>query len=146
MEHKLTEAAENCPPELLALKFLRTATQIQGALDADLAPFDLSMQQLRVLAILMACAERKSTVGHIKSQMHDPNSNVSRLLNKLMEKQLIEKHRDAEDQRVVHIHLTQAGLGALAKGKRVMDAHFAQFSKLSASEGDALAAALAKLG
>lgn len=146
MEHKIDQKSETCRADQLALKLLRTATQIQGALDADLAPYDLSMQQLKVLSVLADCEGRRSNVGHIKSQMNDPNSNVSRLLNKLMNKQLIEKTRDDVDQRVVHIQLTEAGLSALKKGKSVMDQHFAKFDQLSSQQAKALEQVLALLG
>jgi DNA-binding MarR family transcriptional regulator len=146
MEHKIDQKSENCRADQLALKLLRTATQIQGALDADLVPYDLSMQQLKVLSVLADCEGRRSNVGHIKSQMNDPNSNVSRLLNKLMNKQLIEKTRDDVDQRVVHIQLTEAGLSALKKGKSVMDQHFAKFDQLSSQQAKALEQVLVLLG
>lgn len=146
MEYKIDQKSETCRADQLALKLLRTATQIQGALDADLAPYDLSMQQLKVLSVLADCEGRRSNVGHIKSQMNDPNSNVSRLLNKLMNKQLIEKTRDDVDQRVVHIQLTEAGLSALKKGKSVMDQHFAKFDQLSSQQAKALEQVLALLG
>lgn len=141
----MNKTPKTCRADQLALKFLRAATQIQGALDADLAPFDLSMQQLKVLSVLADCEGRRSNVGHIKSQMNDPNSNVSRLLNKLMDKQLIEKQRDVDDQRVVHIQLTGAGLSALKKGKSVMDQHFAKFDQLSPAQAKALGEVLALL-
>ncbi|WP_051213638.1 MarR family winged helix-turn-helix transcriptional regulator [Maritalea myrionectae] len=141
----MKKTPKTCRADQLALKFLRAATQIQGALDADLAPFDLSMQQLKVLSILADCEGRRSNVGHIKSQMNDPNSNVSRLLNKLMDKHLIEKKRDVDDQRVVHIQLTGAGLSALKKGKSVMDQHFAKFDQLSPAQAKTLEEVLALL-
>lgn len=41
--------------------------------------------------------------------MIDESPNVSRALNKLMDANLIEKQRDEVNQRVVYIHITQAG-------------------------------------
>lgn len=120
--------------EQLALKFLRTATQLQGQVDANLAVHDLSLQQLKVLSILKDCEGRRAQVSHIRSQMIDPNSNVSRLLNKLMEKGLIEKKRDEIDQRVVHIHLTAAGFEAMGIGHKVMVEQFDVFGRLSTEQ------------
>ena len=120
--------------EQLALRFLRTATQLQGQVDARLAVHDLSLQQLKVLSILKDSEGRRAQVSEIRSQMIDPNSNVSRLLNKLMEKNLIIKKRDEVDQRVVHIHLTAAGLDAMGVGHKVMMAEFDVFKRLSAEQ------------
>jgi len=124
--------------EDIALKFLRAATQLQGNVDAQLSEHDLSLQQLKVLSVLRACDEQKAQVSFIRSQMIDPNSNVSRLLNKLMDKGLIEKRRDQTDQRVVHIHLTDAGQKAMSIGKKVMDKEFEIFSKLSTTQRNEL--------
>ena len=129
----------------LALKFLRTATQLQGQVDGKLGEHDLSLQQLKVLSILQKCKGRKAQVSYIRSQMIDPNSNVSRLLNKLMDKGLIEKKRDEVDQRVVHIHLTDIGFDAMGVGHEIMVHQFEVFKKLSAAERAQLDQILAKL-
>lgn len=50
--------------------------------------------------------DKQTTVNEIKAQMIDPMSNVSRLLNKLMEKQLIIKVWNQEDQYLVYIQIT----------------------------------------
>jgi len=131
--------------EELALKFLRTATQLQGQVDAKLGEHDLSLQQLKVLSVLQKCEGRKAQVSHIRSQMIDPNSNVSRLLNKLMDKGLIEKKRDEVDQRVVHIHLTDIGFDAMGTGHEIMVHQFEVFKKLSVAERGQLEQILTKL-
>jgi DNA-binding MarR family transcriptional regulator len=47
--------------------------------------------------------------------------NVSRLLNKLMEKGLIEKQRDTSDQRVVYIKITQNGINAKKAAREMIN-------------------------
>ncbi|MDX1474540.1 MAG: winged helix DNA-binding protein, partial [Reinekea sp.] len=64
----------------------------------------------------------------------DPMSNVSRLLNKLMEKQLIQKVRSAEDQRVVYIQLTDAGLKLLNDGQAALDQGMAALASLTTEQ------------
>jgi DNA-binding MarR family transcriptional regulator len=51
----------------------------------------------------------------------DRMPNVSRLLNKLMEKGLIKKVRDTIDQRVVHVKLTPEGKKVVEKGRMLFD-------------------------
>ena len=48
--------------------------------------------------------------------MLDPASNVSRLLNKLMDKAYIIKQRDSVDQRVVYISTTEQGIAQMCAG------------------------------
>lgn len=131
--------------EELALKFLRTATQVQGQVDSKLGEHDLSLQQLKVLSVLQKCEGRKAQVSFIRRQMIDPNSNVSRLLNKLMDKGLIDKERDETDQRVVHIHLTDKGFAAMGTGHQIMVQEFGLFKNLSATERSQLDHILTKL-
>ena len=51
--------------------------------------------------------------------MIDRMPNVSRMLNKLMEKGLVVKERTLEDQRVVYIKLTAKGEKAAVKGREL---------------------------
>ena len=74
-----------------------------------LKPFDMSLQQVNVLSILKGQPKGNATVALIKSRMLDKRSNVSRMLNKLMQKKLVEKRRCTLDQRVVYIKLTSEG-------------------------------------
>ena len=57
----------------------------------------------------------------IKERLIDRMPNVSRLLNKLMEKGLVEKQRDTSDQRVVYIKITQTGINAKKAAREMID-------------------------
>lgn len=74
-----------------------------------LKPTGLSLIQLEILHVLSKAPDKYLTVNQIKKMMVDESPNVSRALNKLMDAMLIEKQRDSEDQRVVYIHITEAG-------------------------------------
>ena len=86
-----------------------------------LKPIDLSLQQLNVLAILKGQPNHTATVNLIRERLIDRMPNVSRLLNKLMDKGLIKKDRDLSDQRVVYIKLTPEGLKAALKGRELFN-------------------------
>lgn len=74
-----------------------------------IAPMNISIIQLNILHTLSFAPDRCLTVNQIKQVMIDDSPNVSRALNKLMDANFIEKQRSSEDQRVVHIHLTDEG-------------------------------------
>ena len=76
----------------------------------QLAPMNISMTQLNILHTLSFSPNHCLTVNQIKQAMIDDSPNVSRALNKLMESGFIEKQRNDKDQRIVHIHITEAGL------------------------------------
>lgn len=74
-----------------------------------LAPMNISIIQLNILHALSFAPDNCLTVNQIKQTMIDDSPNVSRALNKLMDAGMIEKQRSTEDQRIVHIHLTDSG-------------------------------------
>lgn len=117
-----------------AITLLQTANKISAHLALKLEPLDLSMSQLKILWILYQQPEHRATVNQIKAQMSDPSSNVSRLLNKLMAKKCILKHRSSTDQRIVYISITELGIEQMCAGRVIMDEGFSCFNKVSESE------------
>ena len=70
---------------------------------------ELSLLQLQLLHTLSTVPTGCLTVNQLKQAMIDDSSNVSRALNKLMDKGYIVKERSLEDQRTVFITITPAG-------------------------------------
>ena len=128
-----------------AISFLQAATWLNGQISQLLDPLDLTLQQLKILSIIYQSSEHKATVNQIKKQMIDPSSNVSRLLNKLMDKGLIEKIRNREDQRVVYIHISKAGIKTMCVGKQAMDQGMSVMGKLDIEELEQLETLMHKL-
>ena len=86
------------------------ASEIEAAYNEILSPFKLSQTQLRILHVLSESEQSYMTVNEIKANMFDKNPNVSRSLNYLVDKGLISKVRDGNDQRVVKIMINKAGI------------------------------------
>jgi DNA-binding MarR family transcriptional regulator len=107
------------PQHKAGMNIIFTANWLLNQYAAVLKPIDLSLQQLNVLAILKGQPDRTATVNVIRNRMIDRMPNVSRLLNKLMEKKLISKDRDLTDQRVVYIKLTEKGEKVARTGREL---------------------------
>ncbi len=118
----------------IAIDFLKTAQWLNGEISHQLEPLDITAQQLKILSIVAQSPNSQATVNEIKAEMFDPMSNVSRLLNKLMIKKLIIKIRNQEDQRIVHIQITKAGVKLMCLGKEAMDKGLSSFGKLEAED------------
>jgi len=86
-----------------------TAQEIANFVERTLKEFDLSRAQLNVLHFLETAAQDKMTVNKLRETLIDDSPNVSRVLNKMMDKGLVRKERQSDDQRVVHITLTEKG-------------------------------------
>jgi len=76
--------------------------------------FDLSMAQFNILRILRG-AKQPISVNNVKDRMVERSPNTTRLMDKLIEKGLMERVRCDSDRRVVYVSITEEGLKLLAK-------------------------------
>jgi DNA-binding MarR family transcriptional regulator len=132
-------------PKETIIDILHVANWLQGRIVEILAPYNVSLQQVKVLAIIAKQKDQFATVGTIREQMQDPTSNVSRLLNKLVEKGLVCKEHSTDDQRVVRIHLLPAGVEVMTKSRRAIDDGLDVLCHLSPEELTSLSALLSKI-
>ena len=79
-----------------------------------LKPYGLSPQQLNVLRILRGTRDGM-TVNSIKDLMVDKAPHLTRLSDKLIDKNLIERKRSDNDRRVVFLKISENGLKLLKK-------------------------------
>jgi DNA-binding MarR family transcriptional regulator len=117
VEQEIKQQHFDSPQHKAGMNIIFTANWLLNQYANVLRPIDLSLQQLNVLAILKGQPKHTATVNVIRDRMIDRMPNVSRLLNKLMEKKLIEKDRDLSDQRVVYIKLTDEGAKTARAGR-----------------------------
>ena len=72
-----------------------------------LKPYNLTEQQYNVLKILRECYPKPANVNYILEGMIDKMSNASRLVDKLVLKNLVKKVKSKYDLRSVDILLTE---------------------------------------
>ena len=121
IEDEIKQEHFNRPQDKAGMNLIFTANWLLNEIAVILKPVGLSLQQLNVLAILKGQPNHTTTVNLIRERLIDRMPNVSRLLNKLMDKGLIKKDRDLSDQRVVYIKLTPEGLKAALKGRELFN-------------------------
>jgi DNA-binding MarR family transcriptional regulator len=86
-----------------------TAQEIANFVERELKEFDVSREQLSVIHYLDTAEVDKMTVNELRETLIDDKPNVSRILNKMVEKGLVRKERQTDDQRVVYVSLTEKG-------------------------------------
>ena len=134
IEEEIKQKQFSRPQHKAGMNLIFTANWLLNEIAVTLKPVGLSLQQLNVLTILRGQPNHKATVNLIRERLIDRMPNVSRLLNKLMDKGLIKKERDLSDQRVVYIKLTSEGLKAAAKGRELFNkVHYGVTNKQSES-------------
>ncbi len=75
-------------------------------------PYGISPQQYNILRILRGAID-KVKVQVVKERMIERAPNATRLMDKLCDKNLIERERCSEDRRVVYVKITAEGLSLL---------------------------------
>ena len=121
IEDEIKQEHFNRPQDKAGMNLIFTANWLLNEIAIALKPIGLSLQQLNILAILKGQPNQTAAVNLIRERLIDRMPNVSRLLNKLMDKGLIKKDRDLSDQRVVYIKLTPEGLNAALKGRELFN-------------------------
>jgi DNA-binding MarR family transcriptional regulator len=125
------------------LNIMVTSTWLQGRMNALLKPYGLTEPQFNVLRILRGQKGASMNLYEITDRMVHPTSNVSRIIDKLLEKDWVERKACPENRRRVNISITPAGLAMLETVQPAIDATFNDFSnKLSEAEAKQVSDAL----
>jgi DNA-binding MarR family transcriptional regulator len=112
-----------CAEEAAYVALARTTELLSRPLAQLLKSEDLSLTQYNVLRILRGSPDGL-TCGEIASRMITRDPDITRLLDRLEQRRLITRCRDAQDRRVVLARVTPEGLQTLARLDRpVQDAH-----------------------
>jgi DNA-binding MarR family transcriptional regulator len=92
----------------------RTASLLLQSLGRELKGHDLTPAQYNTLRILRGAGPDALTCGEIGDRLVSPGPDVTRLLDRLEQRGLVTRLRDAEDRRVVRARITEQGLDLLA--------------------------------
>lgn len=76
-------------------------------------PYGITTQQFNMLRILRGQYPKSISGADIKSRMLDKNSDVSRLLDRLLFKKLVAKSQSNTDKRAADVLITEKGLELL---------------------------------
>lgn len=110
---------------------LRTADALNRQIEQVLRPAGLSGPQYNVLRILRGAGPAGLPCGEIAERMIARDPDITRLLDRLAKRGLIQRARDQRDRRVVTTRITRAGLRILRELDRpVAEAHRRQLAHL----------------
>lgn len=118
----------------LAVVLLRTGDVLHHAIGRALAPWDLSNEQYNALRILRGSGEQGLPTLDIARRLISRSPNITRLLDKLIEKGLARRDRDAKDRRQAVVRVTPQGRDQLVACDRAVDAVLAKLRSLNAAE------------
>jgi DNA-binding MarR family transcriptional regulator len=127
------------------LNVLFTANWLYNKISTNLKPHNLTHEQFNVLRILKGSHPKNMCQKDILSRMIAPNSNVTLIVKKLIDKQLIVVQQSAMDKREYEINITDAGLDLLEVIGKDLQSKSNPLGSLSVSEAFHLNALLDKL-
>ncbi len=79
----------------------------------DFLPYDITMQQFNILRILRGQYPNPSSINLLRERMLDKSCDASRMVDRLKQKELIERCVNKKDKRSVDILISQKGLDLL---------------------------------
>ncbi len=101
------------PPKTVGYLMNRVRSEIFAALDEELAPLDVSAAQYIILSSL-GSRDAESTSRLCKEMSYDPGA-MTRMVDRLEAKGLVQRRRCPNDRRLVNLELTEEGMAALPK-------------------------------
>lgn len=111
-----------------------------------LRPYGISQEQYNILRILRGMHPKPATIKTLTERMLDKNSNASRLVEKLKQKELVERLECPNDRRRVDITITTKGLQLLDETSVSMEFNISSnFTHLTVEEAQTLNTLLDKM-
>lgn len=115
IEEEIKQSKFKSPHQKAVLNLLFTANWIQNKQRELFEPYGITNQQYNILRILRGQQPNSISGAEIKGRMLDKNSDVSRLLDRLIGKKLAIKTQCPEDKRASNVSISSTGLDLLQK-------------------------------
>ncbi|MCU0397712.1 MAG: MarR family transcriptional regulator [Cyclobacteriaceae bacterium] len=113
IEEEIKQSKFSSPYQKAVINLLFTSNWLNNRQQEFFKVYGITSQQFNVLRILKGQHPKSISATEIKSRMLDKNSDISRLLDRLIDKNLIEKKICPADKRASDVSITEKGLGLL---------------------------------
>ncbi len=134
---------QHCDQVLIALRRIIRASDIHSKRIAR--DSGLTTPQIVVLRAIDRLGE--VTTRTLSHEVSLSQATVTLILDRLVERGLVDRYRSEKDRRVVHTRLTVAGQHAVANAPTLLqEAFMARFQRLTAKRQKEIVAALAEIG
>ena len=121
-----------------------TNNWLNDKIKQTVGPYEVTTQQFNVLRILRGQYPKPSTINLIKSKMLDKMCDASRIVDRLVQKDLIDKKINAVDKRAVDIMINEKGQALLEKMDEEVNLSSILNSNLNVDEAEQLTRLLYK--
>lgn len=115
IEQDIRQPRFRSPYQRIAVNLLFTSSWIGDMQMRLMRPQGITLQQYNVLRILRGQHPNPVRVADIMERMLDKMSNASRLVDKLVAKELVKRTECCSDRRAVDVVITDAGMASLTE-------------------------------
>lgn len=115
LEEILKTKASLSLPKKTVLNISFSSNWMKDVIASALKPFDISIEQFNVLRILRGQKGNPTNLQDIQDRMISKMSNTTRLVDKLILKNYVERFVCEKNRRKVEIFITEEGLSVLEK-------------------------------
>ena len=134
IEQALKMTTFSSPNHKAGLNILYTAWWLKTQVSKELKNFGLTHEQYNVLRILKGKHPESICVKDIACRMIERNSNVPRIVDRLVAKEYVERSTSEIDKRETVIKLTDSGIEILLAANQRVDKMFSNCVKLDDKE------------
>ncbi len=132
------------PQHEVMVNIRHTSNWISNKQNQFISQFDLSIPQFNILRILRG-DRRMISVNTVKERMIEKSPNTTRLMDKLVDKGLIDRTRCKTDRRIVYVEITEKGMSLLTDIDLTFDDSQFRTNNLSDEEAEVLSNLLDKV-
>lgn len=122
------DLAKNNPYMKMVVNILRAGKIIDHKMSEVLKVFGITHIQFNILRILEASKPGKLSLGEVKDGLLFPTSDVSRLLDRLVKRDLVKRTVCPENRRKLEVSITEEGMEvirqSLAKIEKNLDGYY----------------------
>ena len=123
------------PQQEAYLNLWRTYDRLRLIEDALFERFELTAQQYNALRLLKAAHPKKVATLGLAGRLVSRAPDITRLVDKLVDRGLVERERPADNRRVVNVGITEAGLTLLHElAGAVRECHERQLGHMDEAE------------
>ena len=115
LENEIKQQKFKTEYQKLVVNIMYTANWLNDVVAQSMKGYEISPEQYNILRILRGRYPDPATVNILMERMLNKTSNVSRLVEKLRKKNLVERKICKEDRRACDIIITKRGLDLLAE-------------------------------
>lgn len=127
------------------INLIYTSNWLNEKVRIFLAEQDLTPQQYNVLRILRGSSPKPLSTLQIRERMLDKMSDTSRIVDRLVKKNLVVKKTCQSDKRLVDIHISEEGLQLLESIDEKEARMYKEIRRLSSEEAGMLSDLLDKI-